>query len=226
MFRGEDRLLNKSKGNMYPWVTHTWNVVKGKCPHDCSYCYMKRYPQLELHFDEKELKTNLGTGNTIFVGSSCDMCANDIPTEQIAQILQHCRSFDNTYLFQTKNPARFTMWRTDLFPFPNKTMLGATIETDREYCVSKSPSPLQRMEAMAQVYLPKMISLEPIMDFEPVMLIHWIARIKPEFVSIGADSGNHHLPEPSGDKVKALIEALKEITEVKIKDNLSRLLTQ
>ena len=40
---------------MYPWVTHTWNVIKGKCPHDCSYCYMKRFPQGELRFDEKEL---------------------------------------------------------------------------------------------------------------------------------------------------------------------------
>ena len=50
--------MNKVKqgSNMYPWVTHTWNVIKGKCPHDCSYCYMKRFPQPELHFDEKELK--------------------------------------------------------------------------------------------------------------------------------------------------------------------------
>jgi DNA repair photolyase len=33
--------LNPSKGNMYPFVTHTWNPIRGKCPHDCSYCYMK-----------------------------------------------------------------------------------------------------------------------------------------------------------------------------------------
>jgi len=25
--------LNKQKGNMYGFVTHTWNVIKGKCPH-------------------------------------------------------------------------------------------------------------------------------------------------------------------------------------------------
>lgn len=23
--------LNKSKGNMYEWITHTWNTVKGEC---------------------------------------------------------------------------------------------------------------------------------------------------------------------------------------------------
>ena len=46
-------MLNKQKGNMYGFVTHTWNVIKGKCPHDCEYCYMKIFPLGELHFDEK-----------------------------------------------------------------------------------------------------------------------------------------------------------------------------
>ena len=27
---------------MYPWVTHTWNPLAGRCKHDCNYCYMKR----------------------------------------------------------------------------------------------------------------------------------------------------------------------------------------
>ena len=27
---------------MYEFVTHTWNPIKGKCYHDCSYCYMKK----------------------------------------------------------------------------------------------------------------------------------------------------------------------------------------
>ena len=31
--------LNESKGNMYSWVTHTWNTIKGECPHGCTYCY-------------------------------------------------------------------------------------------------------------------------------------------------------------------------------------------
>jgi len=36
-------------------------------------------------------------------------------------------------------------------------------------------------------------------------------------------SGRNHLPEPPPDKIKALIEALSPITQVKIKDNLKRL---
>ena len=53
--------LNVSKGNMYEFVTHTWNTIKGQCFHDCSYCYMKRYGTLrETYLDTKEFKTDLG----------------------------------------------------------------------------------------------------------------------------------------------------------------------
>ena len=52
---------------MYNFITHTWNTIKGECPHGCSYCYMKRWgKQSSLHFDEKELKTDLGKNNFIF----------------------------------------------------------------------------------------------------------------------------------------------------------------
>ena len=98
--------LNKSKGNMYDFVTHTWNTVKGKCYHDCSYCYMKKWGKLnDVRFDEKELKTDLGKDNFIFVGSGCDMFAESIPDEWIKKTLKHCGLYeDNQYLFQTKNP--------------------------------------------------------------------------------------------------------------------------
>ena len=204
---------------MYPWVTHTWNVIKGKCPHDCSYCYMKRYPQPELHFDEKELRTDLGYGNTIFVGSSCDMWCLDSIFGWITTILAHCEGYNNRYLFQSKNPERFH----NNFCFPMNTILGTTIETNRPYIVSRAPGTMQRMEAMWRLDLPRTVTIEPIMDFDLDVIVDWIREIKPEFVSIGADSGNNHLPEPSGEKVDALIEALKEFTEAKIKDNLKRL---
>ena len=50
--------LNKQKGNMYGFINFTWNAIKGKCPHDCSYWYMKRFQQNDLRFDETELKNN------------------------------------------------------------------------------------------------------------------------------------------------------------------------
>jgi protein gp37 len=188
---------------------------------------MKRYPQSELHFDKKELKTDLGSGNKIFVGSSCDMWAEDVPTEWIYEILSKCRDYDNTYLFQTKNPYRFRPAILGVWELPDKAMIGITLETNRDYHVSKAIPPKERAQYFAQIqWLLRMVSIEPIMDFDLPELARLIRIINPEFVSIGADSGHNNLPEPSGDKVKALIEALKAFTEVKIKDNLKRLLNE
>lgn len=215
--------LNKQKGNMYSFVSHTWNPIRGKCPHDCIYCYMKVYPQPELHFVEKEMETNLSEGNFIFVGSSTDMWCKAAWTQWIMDTLKHCRQFDNRYLFQSKNPDRFLIFASE---FPNRTILGTTIETSISHVFSEAPAPRERLEAMIELKrkaIPRMVSIEPIIDFNLNTLVDWIRQITPEFVSIGADSKGHNLPEPPADKVNMLIEKVSEFTEVKIKDNLKRL---
>lgn len=73
--------------------------------------------------------------------------------------------------------------------------------------------------------IPIFISIEPIMDFDLDILVDWIRQLNPEFVSIGADSKGHGLVEPSRDKVLKLVEELKRFTEVKMKLNLQRLLS-
>jgi hypothetical protein len=69
-----------------------------------------------------------------------------------------------------------------------------------------------------------MVSIEPIMDFELFYFAEWIREIAPEFVSIGADSKGHHLPEPPAEKVRELITELEKFTKVIQKDNLKRIL--
>ena len=215
--------LNISKGNMYEWVTHTWNTIKGKCPHDCSYCYMKRYSQSDLHFDEKELKTDLGNGNFIFVGSSCDMFADDIPYEWIIKTLERCIIFDNTYLFQTKNPKGFNdVYLAEI----DKLKLCVTIETNRVYpeIMRNAPEPIERAFLFTNIPIKeKYITIEPIMDFDLQSMYYLIAQCNPIQVNIGADSGNNNLPEPDSNKIHELIEALDQITIVKQKKNLKRL---
>ena len=68
-----------------------------------------------------------------------------------------------------------------------------------------------------------MVTIEPIMDFDLDILVSLVSICKPQFINIGADSQGHNLPEPSGEKVDALIKELKKFTEVKIKKNLKRL---
>jgi DNA repair photolyase len=218
-------MLNKQKGNMYPFVTHTWNPISGKCLHDCKYCYMKVWPQKELHLNEKALKDNLGKDRFIFVGSSTDMFADNVPRLWIDKVLQSCRIFDsNKYLFQTKNPDGLGN-----HGFPLNSLLAVTIESNRyDPNITYAPSVEQRALWLQydSGYYPFMVSIEPVMDFDIDEFVKLLRLISPAKISIGADSQGHHLPEPSPEKLKELISACKEITDdIVLKDNLKRLLT-
>ena len=216
-------MLRESKGNMYDWITHTWNPIKGKCPHDCSYCYMKRFgEQKPLRLDEKELRTDLGSGNFIFVGSSTDMVADEIPMEWIDRVVHMCHS-DNNFLFQTKNPSRFHEVNAD---FPHSTSFCTTIETNRLYpeVMRNCPTPQDRAYWLGGLVGPNYVTIEPIMDFDLVPMIELIKQCEPIQVNIGADSGNNHLPEPSREKLLELIEELGKFTTIARKSNLGRIL--
>ena len=215
--------LNISKGNMYDFVTHTWNTDKGACPHGCTYCYMRRFgEQKPVRFDEKELKTDLGEGNFIFVGSSCDMFADTIPGEWIARTLIKCMEQKNKYLFQSKNPFGIACRRDSI---PAGTVVCTTIETNRIYQDCKAPSPSRRSQGMEILTdFRRFVTIEPIMDFDLEPLVELIWRCEPEQVNIGADSGNNHLPEPSAEKVLALIEEIGKFTTIARKTNLGRII--
>jgi DNA repair photolyase len=218
--------LNVSNGNMYSWINFTWNMIKGECFHDCTYCYMKKWgKQKPIRFDEKELKTDLGSGNFIFVGSSCDMFAEDISYGWIKRVLDHCKNFDNTYLFQSKNVIR--IW--DFHPLlPPKTKICTTIETNRWYpeIMNKSPEPDERSGYLARFneLFDCYITVEPIMDFDLDQMLFLLSFPKPKQINIGADSGHNNLPEPSKEKLLDLIAALKEFTVIDQKRNLNRIL--
>jgi hypothetical protein len=62
------------------------------------------------------------------------------------------------------------------------------------------------------------------MDFDLEEMVELIKRCNPVQVNIGADSGNNHLPEPSMEKLLALIDELQKFTTIARKSNLGRLL--
>jgi len=218
-------MIIESKGNMYTWITHTWNPIKGACPHGCVYCYMHRWgEQRPIRFVESELNTDLGCNNFIFVGSSCDIFANDIPSDWIIKTLLYCEKFNNTYLFQSKNPHDFTssgVWRLD------KYVLCTTIETNRFYkgIMGNSPTPKNRAKEMKSIPIKeKYVTIEPIMDFDLQEMVELIKWCNPLQVNIGADSGHNNLPEPTKEKILNLIDKLKEFTFIDQKRNLKRLM--
>lgn len=217
--------LNKSRGNMYPWIDFTWNPIRGKCPHGCTYCFMKDRNVGPLRLDEKALVDNLGSRRTIFVGSSTDMWAEKVPVDWELRVLEKCSLHDNTYIFQSKNPGRFCLLSTN---FPTLTILGTTLESNREYGQSgKGPPAWRRASWLSHLRLfKKMVSIEPIMAFDHKEFLDWMREIKPAFVSIGADSKGHNLPEPTAIELDNFVVALRDITEVKLKKNLDRLMLE
>lgn len=218
-------MLNKSKGNMYQFINATWNTVKGKCYHDCKFCYMKRWGELKpVRFDEKELKTDLGENNFIFVGSSCDMFAEDIPEDWIRTTINKCKGYNNRYLFQSKNPKNFMG-----YIYPRNTILCTTIESNRYYPNILNNAPLIKDRVndfllLSDKLFKKMVTIEPILDFDIEEFLRMLESINPIQINIGADSGNNNLPEPPKEKVLELIQELEKFTKVYIKDNLRRLI--
>jgi len=229
--------LIKSKGNMYPWVTHMHTHLAGACLHGCKYCYVQAMERRfgrgkyagELRLDERELGVKYGKDRVIFVDHCNDLWAQGVPDEWVDKVLEHCRAWpDNTYVFQTKNPARFLLWTALM---PPKRILGCTIESSNaEVCaaVSCAPRPWERAQAMMMpglVHERRFITIEPVLRGDMRELAHWVRCVRPEFVNIGADSKGSGLDEPDWSDMRRLVWLLKETgIEIREKRNLERLL--
>ena len=110
---------------------------------------------------------------------------------------------DRTFLLQTKDPSVFHK-----VSFPENVILGITLETNRdELCqtISKAPPPSQRYEVFKSISHPqKMVTIEPVMDFDLDVLLPWLEEINSCMIWIGYDSRNTGLPEPELAKVRSL----------------------
>lgn len=209
--------MNKQKGNMYGFVTHTWNPIRGRCLHDCVYCYMKKIKgawDKEAHIVEKEFKVQLGSGNVIFVGSSTDMWGNWIPDKWIKKVIDYCNKFpNNQYLFQSKEPLRFF----DVKPSDN-FIFCTTAESD------KQKDRIRIMQALKRKRYRIAITIEPIMDFNLKDFLVSLWACNPEWIAIGANTSKIKLREPSKQKVMDLINGLRsKHIKLHLKDNLDRL---
>lgn len=222
--------VNLTSGNMYQWC-RAYNPWSGECLHACTYCYAKhhRFPVLRRKYSGLmrvgKMDANLyhgGVDKVLFVGSMTDAWAEGVPDDVIMPVLEYCSSFpENTYLFQSKNPGRFLEFKG---LFPPKTILGTTIESNWAGEYSQAPDPVERMVAMSNLHgFTKMVSIEPVMLFDPAVMTMWIRLMDTAFVVIGADSKSNSLPEPTANSINQLIMSCRRLTVVKVKENLRRL---
>lgn len=228
---------------MFDWC-ETWDPFGGLCSYHCRYCYVwekigpwlarmskaqGRIPKYEGYafLVEKELEIPLISDLFIFVQDLGDIMNPCILTNEIMRVYAHCREYEGQnagYLTLTKNPARLKEFLPD---FPESMLLGITLETNgyADPEMSGAPSPEARYEAFRKLkWNAKMVSIEPIMDFDLEVMVKWLKKIKPQFVSIGANSIRKvNLPEPPTEKISELIRILPEFTEVRLKKNLQQI---
>lgn len=229
--------MNKSKGFMYGFVDKTYNPIKGECDFLCQYCFMiamrLRFGQdPTLRLDEKDLKASLGSRNYIFVGSSTDEWAPNVPSEWIIKVLDHLYEYpNNTYQLQSKNPARFLEFLNHpLFNDKNRVIFCTTLESDIDRPeISKAPAMGARLAAMRELSrsgFQTMVIVEPIMAFSsPQNFADMIASCNPMQVNIGVNTSRMvKLPEPTKVEFQNLMMELKTRNlNIHLKNNIDRM---
>jgi protein gp37 len=202
---------------MYQLSAKQWNPFKA-CKFDCTYCKssFKRQAKRQKHNCIKCYKYEPYTHpdkltqslpktdhmQFIFTCSSADIAF--CPTSYLEQILARIQKEPNkTFLIQSKYPKTFNR-----IVFPHNVILGTTIETNRDDLykgIAKAPSPSQRYADFKAVkHSLKMVTIEPVIDFDLDVMLRWIKDINPCMVWLGYDSGENHLPEPALQNVKQL----------------------
>ena len=205
------------KSNMYKLSVEQWNVFKG-CKYDCTYCgssfkhQAKRQKHLcqqcyeyEPHTHPERLTQYLPRTKYmqfIFTCSSGDIAF--CPTDYLEKILARIKKEPSkNFLIQSKKPSTFNR-----VSFPGNVILGTTIETNRDSLyegVAKAPLPSVRLKDFSKVKHPlKMVTIEPVIDFDLDVMVEWMKEIKPCMIWLGYDSGKNNLPEPELEKVREL----------------------
>jgi len=219
---------------MFKTVTRTWNPYVG-CTYSCyrGGCWARRLALDKLNhlpryrdgfkpkLVESELTKSFKPGE--FIGVSLMGDISFATKEEVLRILKRIEQFPLTwFLIQSKNPKKF--WEWDVI-FPPNVYLGTTIETNRDYVLTKAPPPMNRYINLANYpHSQKFLSIEPIMDFDLGVLVEWVVKINPHIIEVGADNYNNNLPEPKWEDVERLLESLRKICPKVIeKEGLERL---
>jgi len=215
--------MPEKESNMYS-DAKTWNPFKG-CRFDCTYCkpsfqlQSKRQKQICMkcyqyvpHCHEERLKS-IPSAAIIFVAGNADIsfCPPSFTKKIIEAIKQHKPRMEKTYYFQSKRPEYFSQF---IPLFPDNVILLTTLETNRDKgykAVSKAPLPSVRYQQFKKLKYPrKVVTIEPVMDFDEDVFPKWIVGLKPEYVWLGLNSrpDSVQMPEPSPKNIKKLVTVL------------------
>jgi len=207
--------------------TKTWNPHVG-CRFNCIYCKpsfqrLMRFQKCadcksySPHAHEERL-SKIPNSKNIFVCGTGDLAF--VPPEYLDRIIgavrDHALSHPGTsYYFQSKHPGDvFPRLIASLKGLEERAILLTTLETNRDHGydqISAAPPPSIRARDFRAVFWKrKIITIEPVIDFDLMPFLHMILPVWPEAIYIGYNSKPNQvsLPEPSYDVMHALIRAL------------------
>ncbi len=199
------------------WADMTWNPVTG-CKHGCPYCYARKIAErfkgskawpngFEPAFYHERLvePSKKKQPQTIFVCSMADLFGEWVPDLWIKQVFNECTiGYNHTYIFLTKNPARYLMMPGEYFT--ENRWFGATIT---------GPADIYRISLLKQIPRGhKFISFEPLLGQLPEIDITGI-----EQVIIGGQT-NPTVPVRFGDILPIIHAADRVGAKIFMKDNL------
>jgi hypothetical protein len=177
----------------------------GNCQHlsegDKTKCYA-----FEPHFHEERLAQKLPRKRYfqfIFTCANGDIAfASDY---QLRRILYTIRAHDDrTFLLHSKDPRR-AFGRMKL---PRNLLAGITLENNRDTLASQASQaspPSQRYQGFLAVqHKAKMVTIEPVLEFDLDVPVNWMTELRPVMVWLGYDSKHCGLPEPSLETVLQL----------------------
>lgn len=202
--------------------TKTWNPFQG-CEFDCTYCgptfkaqakrqmhNCRQCYQYSPHVHPDRLK-KIPSAETVFVCGNADIafCDPGFTIKILEAIRDHnARCPDKTYYLQSKRPKYLDQFLKDL---PGNVVLVTTLETNRDAgygSVSKAPPPSERFKQFLALKNPrKVVTIEPVMDFDTEVFSRWMIDLQPEYVWLGfnSHSASAPLPEPSEAKMQEFV---------------------
>ena len=211
--------------NMYA-DAKTWNPFKG-CLFDCTYCepsfkkQAKRQKQRCMDcynykpHSHPEILATIPSSKIVFLCGNGDIsfCDHAFVEQIIERIKSHKPRREKVFYLQSKRPKYF---ETHLSNLPQNVILVTTLETNRDEGYgefSQAPSPSERYKQFLDLDYPrKVVTIEPLMEFDIQPFTRWMKEIDPEYIWTGFNSKPKSvaLPEPSEEKTQRLIDALVE----------------
>lgn len=211
-----------AESNMYA-DTQTWNPFVG-CGFGCTYCVTsfqaqakrqrkncERCYEYEPHQHPERLDRVPKTPIVFVCGmGDISFCDDALFVQRILARIRQRKS--QTFYLQSKRPEYFAPFLRSL---PRNVVLVTTLETNRDDLgerYSKAPPPSERHRQFVALDWPrKVVTIEPVLDFDKIDFVEMIEEVAPEYVYLGYNSkrGQMILIEPSKEDMRWFDAELK-----------------